>query len=98
MFSTSLTVDDSISKLIRRVWGYQRGSQKPYVEEEQTTQWTKEKRERDKERSTKHTHTTKDRATRTQLKTGVKYTNKDYLVETVMVSNTSNINKTNNHL
>ena len=30
----------------------------------------KEKVQKDKERSTKHTHKTKDRVTRTQLKTG----------------------------
>jgi hypothetical protein len=27
----------------RRVWRYQRGNQNPYIEEEQTTQWPKEK-------------------------------------------------------
>jgi hypothetical protein len=27
----------------RRVWKYQRGNQNPYFEEEQTTQWAKEK-------------------------------------------------------
>jgi hypothetical protein len=37
--------------------------------EEQTTQWSKEKGRKDKQRSTKHTHKTKDRVTRTQLKT-----------------------------
>ena len=31
------------TKLTRRVWGYQRGNQNPYIEEEQTTQWPKEK-------------------------------------------------------
>jgi hypothetical protein len=34
--------------------------QNPYVEEEQTTQWPKEKVQKDKQRSTKHTHKTKD--------------------------------------
>ena len=29
----------------------------PYIEEEQTTQWPKEKVQKDKQRSTKHTHT-----------------------------------------
>ena len=28
---------------VRRVWRYQRGNQNPYIEEEQTTQWPKEK-------------------------------------------------------
>jgi hypothetical protein len=44
------------------------GNQNPYIEEEQTTQWTKEKVQKDKQRSTKHTHKTKDRVTRTPLK------------------------------
>ena len=47
------------------------GNQNPYIEEEQTTQWPKEKVQEDKQRSTKHTHKTKDRITRTPLKTGV---------------------------
>jgi IS5 family transposase len=41
-----------------------------HSEEEQTTQWPKEKEQKDKQRSTKHTHKTKDRVTRTPLKTG----------------------------
>ena len=48
----------------------QRGNQNPYIEEEQTTQWPKEKVQKDKQRSTKHIHKTKDRVTRTPLKTG----------------------------
>ena len=39
--------------------------------EEQTTQWPKEKGQKDKQRFTKHEHKTKDRVTRTPLKTGV---------------------------
>jgi hypothetical protein len=35
-------------------------NQKPYIEEEQTTQWPKEKVQKDKQRSTKHTYKTKD--------------------------------------
>ena len=46
------------------------GNENPYIEEEQTTQWPKEKVQKDKQRSTKHTHKTKDRVTRTPLKTG----------------------------
>jgi len=53
----------------RTFWRYQRGNQNPYIEEEQKTQWTKEKVQKDKQRSTKHTHKTKDRVTRTTLKT-----------------------------
>ena len=49
---------------------YQRGNQKPYIEEEQTTQWPKEKVQKDKQRSTKHTYKNKDQVTRTPLKTG----------------------------
>ena len=45
------------------------GNQNPYIEEEQTTQWPKEKVHRDKQRSTKHAHKTKDQVTRTPLKT-----------------------------
>ena len=47
-----------------------RGNQNPYIEEEQTTQWSKEKVQKDKQRFTKHTYKTKDRVTRTPLKTG----------------------------
>ena len=46
------------------------GNQNPYIEEEQTTQWPKEKVQKDKHWSTKHTYKTKDRVTRTPLKTG----------------------------
>jgi len=33
---------------LRRVWRFQRGNQKPYIEEEHTTQWPKEKVQEDK--------------------------------------------------
>ena len=46
------------------------GNQNPYTEDEQTTQWSKEKVQKDKQRSPKHTYKTKDRVTRTPLKTG----------------------------
>ena len=36
------------------------GNQNPYIEVEQTTQWPKQKVQKDKQRSTKHTHETKD--------------------------------------
>jgi len=45
------------------------GNQNPLIEEGQTTQWPKEKGQKDKQRSTKHRHKTKDRVTRTPLKT-----------------------------
>ena len=46
-----------------------KGNQNSFIEE-QTTQCPKENVQRDKQRSTKHTHKTKDRVTRTPLKTG----------------------------
>jgi hypothetical protein len=42
-----------------------RGNQNPYIKDEQTTQCPKEKVQKDKQRSTKHTHKTKDQVTRT---------------------------------
>ena len=36
------------------------GNQNPSIEEEQTTQWPKAKGQKDKQRSTKLTHKTKD--------------------------------------
>jgi hypothetical protein len=53
---------------LRNVWRNQRGSQNPYIEEDQTTQWPKEKVQKDKQRSTKHTYKTEDWVTRTPLK------------------------------
>jgi hypothetical protein len=47
-----------------------RGNQNPHIEEVKTTQWPKEKVQKNKQRSTKHTHQTKDRVTRTPLKNG----------------------------
>ena len=47
------------------------GNQNPYIEEEQTTQWPKDKAQKDKQRSTNHTYKTKNLVTRTPLKTGV---------------------------
>ena len=48
------------------------GNHNPYIEEEQTTQWPKEKVQKDKQRSTNYAYKTKDRVTRTPLKTGGK--------------------------
>jgi hypothetical protein len=39
------------------------GNQNPYIEEQKTAQWSKENVQKDKQRSTKHTHKTKDRVT-----------------------------------
>ena len=41
-----------------------------YIEEELTTQWPKEKIQKDKQRSTEHTHKIRNGVTRTPLKTG----------------------------
>jgi len=46
------------------------GNQNPYIEAGQTTHWPKEKRQKDKQRSTKHAHKTKNRVTRTPLNRG----------------------------
>ena len=43
------------------------GNRNLYIEE-QTTQWPKQKIQKDKQRSTKHTHTTKDKATGERVK------------------------------
>ena len=43
------------------------GNQNPYIEEEPTTQWPKKK---DKQRSTKHTHKTKDLVTQAPQRIG----------------------------
>ena len=45
------------------------GNQNPHIEG-QTTQCSKEKVQKDKQRSTKHAYKTKDRVTRTPLKSG----------------------------
>jgi hypothetical protein len=47
------------------------GNQNHHIEIEGTTQWPKEKVQKDKQRSTKHAYKNKDRVTRTPLKTGV---------------------------
>jgi hypothetical protein len=55
----------------RRVWRYQRGSQNPYIEE-QRTQWPKEKSTKGQTTIYKtyiYIYKTKDRVTRTPLKT-----------------------------
>ena len=46
-----------------------KGNQKPYIEE-QTAQWPKEKAQKDKQRSGKHTYKTKDRVITSTLPKG----------------------------
>ena len=58
---------------VRRVWRYQRVNQNPQIEEGQTTQWPKEKRQRTNSNLQNITHKTKDRVTRTPLKTVCKF-------------------------
>jgi hypothetical protein len=52
---------------LRSVWRYQTGNHNSQIEEEQKTQRIKEIGQKDKQRSTKHTHQTKDWVTRTYL-------------------------------
>jgi len=47
-----------------------KGNQNPYIEEEQTTQWSKEKMTKGQTTIYKTYNTTKDRVTRNPLKTG----------------------------
>ena len=42
-----------VTSKLRRVWRSQRDNQNPYIEEKRTTQWPKEKVQKDKQRSTK---------------------------------------------
>ena len=78
------TITD-IKCFVRWVWRHQRGNQNLYIEEEQTTQWPKEKVQKKKQRWTTHTYKTKDRVpvTRTPLKTGVE------LLKTIIPCNLS---------
>jgi hypothetical protein len=57
---------------LRRVLKIPKGqSETVYRKRTNTTQLPKEKVQKDKQRSTKHTYKTKDRVTRTPLKTGI---------------------------
>ena len=50
----------TLNVILRKVRRYQRGNHNPYIEEEQARQLLKEKVQKDKQRSTKHTYKTKD--------------------------------------
>jgi len=52
---TTRTSLDDTKHISKRELRYQRGNQNTYIEEEQTTQWPKEKVQKDKQRSTNHT-------------------------------------------
>ena len=80
----------------RRVWRYQRGNQKPYIDEEQTTQWPKERAQKDKQWSTKHTYKIKDRVTRTPLKTGGKLRYSGRVSSSCSTSDTRRVNLATN--
>jgi hypothetical protein len=56
------------------------GNQNPYIEAEQITQWPKEKGQRDKQRSKKHTHKTKDLVKRVSLNSVINDKHKYYLL------------------
>jgi uncharacterized protein YxeA len=56
--------------LLRGVWRDQRGNQNPYIKE-QKTQWRKEKVQKEKQQSTRHTYKAKGPVTGVPLKTGV---------------------------
>jgi hypothetical protein len=61
-----LRLEETTKLLSKRCDNIQKGgNQNPYIEEEQTTQWPKEREQKDKQRSTKHTHKTKDRVAQT---------------------------------
>ena len=60
---------ECVFKLFLLLCMNQRGSQNPYIEE-QTTQWANEQIQKDKQRSKKHAHKTKDLVTRTLFEQG----------------------------
>jgi phage repressor protein C with HTH and peptisase S24 domain len=62
------------------------------IEEEQTTQWSKEKGQKDKQRSTKHTHKTTDRVTQTPLQTGGELMCSERTDSSCSTSGTSRVN------
>jgi len=65
-----LVPSDFICTSFKKSLKIPKGNQNLYIEEEQKTQWPKERVQKDKQRSTKHTHKTKDRVTWTPLETG----------------------------
>ena len=73
-----------------------KGNQNPYIEEEQTTQWPKEKVQKDKQRSTKDTYKTKDRVTRTPLKTRVELRCSGRVSSSCSTSDTRHVNLVTN--
>ena len=84
-----------VTLYVGRVWRYQRGYQNPYIEE-QTTQYPKQKVQKDKQQSTKHTHKTKDQVTLTPLKTGGELTCSRRVSSYSSTSCTSHVNLVTN--
>jgi len=68
------------------------GNQNPYIEEEQILEWGKGKVQKNKQGSTNHTYKTKDRVTRTPLKT------RDELMCSGGVNSSCSTSDTHNHL
>ena len=85
-----------VTKSERIVWRYQRGNQNPHIEEEQTTPLPKEKVQKDKQQSTKHTYKTKDRVTRTPLKTGGELSCSGRVFRSCSTSDTRRVNLVTN--
>jgi hypothetical protein len=69
-----------------------KGQSETYIEE-QTTQWSKEKVQKDNQRSTKHTYKTKDRVTRTPLKTGGELSSSGRVSSSYYISGTRRVYK-----
>ena len=59
----------NLTQWVWRVWRYQTDNQNSEIEEGHTTQWPKQKGQKDKQRCGKDTHKIKDAVTRTSLKT-----------------------------
>jgi hypothetical protein len=54
----------AIAELSKKILKIPKGQSESYIEDEKKTQWPKEKLQKDKQRSTKHTYKTKGRVTR----------------------------------
>ena len=81
----------NIIYMTRRVWRYQKGNQNPYIEEERR-QHNGQKDKQLSSISTKHTHKTKDRVTRTPLKTGGKLRCSGRVSSSCSTSSTHSVN------
>ena len=68
-----------------------KGNQNPYIEG-QITQCPKEKVQKDKQRSTKHAYNTKDRVTRTPLKSGGELGYSGRVISSCSTSGTRRVN------